>query len=96
MINVNRPVEVMLFQLTQAMSFGDITIEAGLNQVRRNADGNYDVFHLGDREAYAYLLSDEMSALMHEVCKKLLYPDEQDRTVSVPYHIHEKKKLKIA
>lgn len=96
MINVNRPIEVMLFQLAQNMSFGDTTIEQGYNQARRNIDGNYDIYRLNGREPYTYLHAEEMIGLMHEVCKKLLYPDEQDRVVEVPYRTHQKKKLKFA
>lgn len=91
MLNISRQIDVLFFHLPKPVVFGDITIQSGFNFIKRDGD-KYNVFSFdGAKDSYAYILLDEMPALLHNVFAHLLYPEQAEEEVVVPYHQHNVK-----
>lgn len=92
MINTSRQVDSMLFYLEKDVSFGDVSVIAGWNHIKR-VDKQYHVFSLENTiNPYTFLHLDEMPQLLHSIYEKMInagYIEELNDPVV--HHSHLKK-----
>lgn len=92
MLNTSRIIQNLVFTLNTPLTIGDSELKIGFNYVQKSQNGEYDVFHSTDmKERYAYILEDEMPAVLHQVFPHLLYPEQAGEKIDIPYHSHPKR-----
>lgn len=98
MINISRPMDVLLFNLSSSLVIDDISVQKGLNQLRKEKNV-YALYRLDDLyNPYAFLSTSQLPQLFHVIFANLInsfYLEENENFTSEQHSLSNVVRLPL-